>query len=211
MTDSGFLILADISGFTEFVASSELQHGAEVTAALLAVVMQRLAPPLEIQELEGDAVFAVGPDRLVPDGGALPGLLVDSFAAFKERQRQLVRDGDCGCRACRGVAGLSLKLVVHHGSFVRQVVRGRPRLAGPAVILVHRLLKNPLDAGAYLLVTAPALRRIGAGAIAGPVRRHRLSYPHLGEVSCVVLDLEGMDRVEHAALAEPAHAALQTA
>jgi hypothetical protein len=207
VTDSGFLVLADISGFTAFVASSELEHGAEVTADLLAIVMQRLAPPLEIQELEGDAVFAVGSDRLVPDGGALPGLLVDSFAAFKERQRQLVQENDCDCRACQGIPGLSLKLVAHHGSFVRQVVRERGRLAGPDVILVHRLLKNPLDADAYLLVTEPALQRIGVRAIRGPVRRHRLSYPHLGEVSCVVLDLEALDRVQDAAHPALAHAA----
>ena len=189
MTDRGFLVLADISGFTRFVTSSELEHGAEVTGALLATVIHRLAPPLEIQELEGDAVFAVGPDRLVPDGGVLPGLLVDSFSAFKERQRQLVQENDCECRACSGVSSLNLKLVAHHGPFVRQSIGGRGRLAGPDVILVHRLLKNPLGADAYLLLTEPALRRIGDIAVGHEVQRHRLSYPHLGDVSCVVVVL----------------------
>ena len=40
---------------------AELEHGAQVTGVLLAGVMEALAPPLEIQELEGDAVFALAP------------------------------------------------------------------------------------------------------------------------------------------------------
>jgi hypothetical protein len=204
MTDQGFLVLADISGFTAFVTSTELEHGAEVTGALLDTVIQRLAPPLEVQELEGDAVFAVGPDRLVPDGALLPGVLLDSFRAFKERQRELAGDGDCRCRACAGVSDLSLKLVTHHGAFVRQTIGGRDRLAGPDVILVHQLLKNPLGADGYLLLTETALRRVGDLAGEHEVQRHRLSYPHLGDVSCVVMVLEPPAR---AALAQVARAA----
>src|SRR2546425_13187994 len=61
--ESGFLALADISGFTAFVTATELEHGAEVTGALLAGGMEGLSPPMEIQELEGDAGFALGPDH----------------------------------------------------------------------------------------------------------------------------------------------------
>src|SRR5712691_3440769 len=75
--EAGFLILADISGFTAFVAGTELEHGAQVTGVLLEAVMRRLAPPLEIQELEGDAVFAIGDDGALPDGSVLPALLAD--------------------------------------------------------------------------------------------------------------------------------------
>src|SRR5262249_9556538 len=64
-TEGGFLVLADISGFTAFVTATELEHGAQVTGVLLETVMGQLSPPLEIQELEGDAVFALGPDRIL--------------------------------------------------------------------------------------------------------------------------------------------------
>src|SRR3989442_14624953 len=84
--EEGFLILADISGFTAFVAGTELEHGAQVTGVLLEAVMRRLAPPLEIQELEGDAVFAIGADGALPDGSVLPALLADAFGVFKEEQ-----------------------------------------------------------------------------------------------------------------------------
>src|SRR3989442_5286583 len=99
MSDEGFLILADISGFTAFVTATELQHGAEITGALLEAVMHRLAPPLEIQELEGDAVFAIGSDGAMADGSVLPALLADAFAVFKAEQRKLAGDENVACRA----------------------------------------------------------------------------------------------------------------
>src|SRR5216117_3157953 len=116
--EAGFLILADISGFTAFVAGTELEHGALVTGVLLEAVMRRLSPPLEIQELEGDAVFAIGADGALPDGSVLPALLADAFAVFKEEQRKLAGDDSCSCRACSDIPRLDLKLVVHHGHFV---------------------------------------------------------------------------------------------
>src|SRR5436309_15896391 len=88
-SEAGFLILADISGFTAFIAGTELEHGAQVTGVLLEAVMHRLAPPLEIQELEGDAVFDIGPDGVLPDGSALTALLADAYAVVKEEKRTL--------------------------------------------------------------------------------------------------------------------------
>ena len=193
-SDEGFLILADISGFNAFVTRTELEHGAEVTGMLLEAVMRRLSPPLEIQELEGDAVFALGPDRLVPDGRVVPAVLIDAFVAFREEQRRMTDEGGCDCRACCAVPDLDLKLIGHHGRFIRQRIGGRSRVAGSDVILIHRLVKNSIDGGAYLLLTEPALERIGVDPLASGMRRQLLSYPYLGEVPCFVADLDQMPR-----------------
>lgn len=188
--EDGFLVLADISGFTAFVTSTELEHGAQITGLLLETVMDRLAPPLEIQELEGDAVFALGPDRLVPDGGAVPGLLSGAFAAFTEEQRRLAGEPGCECGACRRTSRLSLKLIAHYGRFVRQHVGGRPRVTGPDVVLAHRLLKVPVGARAYLLLTAPALVRAGLDPAATGMRGQSVNAPPFAPVACFVADLE---------------------
>src|SRR2546428_13125319 len=83
MAERGFLVLADISGFTQFVAGSELEHGPPIIADLLEVVIDRLAPPLKVQEVEGDAVFAFGLDgAIVPATTALD-VVDDAFVAFK--------------------------------------------------------------------------------------------------------------------------------
>ena len=34
-TDHGFLVLADVSGFTAFVTTTELEHGSDIIATLL--------------------------------------------------------------------------------------------------------------------------------------------------------------------------------
>ncbi|MBI4637607.1 MAG: DUF2652 domain-containing protein [Candidatus Rokubacteria bacterium] len=192
LAEHGFLVLADISGFTAFVTGTELEHGAEITGVLLESVMRRLAPPLEIQELEGDAVFAIGADRMIADGSALPTVLTGAFVAFKEAQRRLAGDPSCACGACRSVPDLDLKVIVHHGRFVRQVVGGRARVAGPDVILAHRLLKNPVGAAAYLLLTESALERAGVDPFTSGLRRHLVSYPYLGDVPCFVADPESL-------------------
>ncbi|TMQ26269.1 MAG: hypothetical protein E6K82_04885 [Candidatus Rokuibacteriota bacterium] len=88
-------MLADISGFTAFVAATELEHGPPIIAELLGEVMGQLSPPLEIQEVEGDAVFALGPDRALVPPAILLDVLEDAVVAFRNRQQELqANDGD---------------------------------------------------------------------------------------------------------------------
>jgi hypothetical protein len=195
---SGFVVLADISGFTAFVTATELEHGAEVTGTLLADVMEALSPPLEIQELEGDAVFALGPDDVPGRDRSLLEAFGRAFVAFKRRQRELALDTSCACRACRGVLVLSLKLIVHHGSFLRQIVGGRSRVAGPDIILAHRFLKNDVEPVTYVLFTGAAVDRIGIDPVATGMRRYRGAYAHFGEVDCFVVSLDRFDRGDEA-------------
>ena len=82
--ERGVLVLADISGFTAFVTAVELEHGPQIIGALLEAVMRRLAPPLEIQEIEGDAVFALGPEGALAPPAQLLDVFDSAFAAFKE-------------------------------------------------------------------------------------------------------------------------------
>ena len=158
-TQAGILVLADISGFTAFLTATELEHGPQIIGALLEAVMKRLSPPLEIQEIEGDAVFAVGPDGTLPSPPRLLDVLDSAFVAFRELQRGFVADESCPCGACRGVDKLDLKVIAHHGRFVRHTVGGRAQIAGVDVVLAHRLLKNGVRGSrAYVLLTDALLR-----------------------------------------------------
>ena len=188
-TEDGVLVLADISGFTEFVAGTELEHGPPIIAELLERVMDKLAPLLEIQEVEGDAVFALAADRAIAPRTALLDALDQAFAAFKARQREFQADESCDCVACRNVGSLDLKIVAHHGRFLRQLVGGRGQVAGSDVILAHRLLKNGLGPKrAYLLLTQAALEWVGLDPAAAALTPHVERYEHLGDVRCFVWD-----------------------
>ncbi len=185
----GFLVLADISGFTAFVTTTELEHGPPIIAALLEEVIERIAPPLEIQELEGDAVFALGLDGTVVPPGALLDVLSAGFAGFRSRQRELQADESCSCNACRGVGRLRLKMICHHGRFLRQTVGGRLQAAGADVILAHRLLKNGLPRRVdYALLTRSALRSMGIDPSRAGLLAHTEPDEHFGDVECFVAD-----------------------
>jgi hypothetical protein len=191
-THDGILVLADISGFTAFVTATELEHGPALIAELLEAVMGRLSPPLDIQEVEGDAVFAIGIDQSLGRHTALLDLLESAFAAFRERRQQLAADESCTCHACRSVGSLDLKIVVHHGRFLRQMVGSRSQAAGVSVLLVHRLLKNGLEGKhAYILLTEDAVRWAEVNPARAGLVAHTEHYEHFGAVRYFVTDLTG--------------------
>jgi hypothetical protein len=191
LAQDGTLVLADISGFTAFVTATELEHGPQIIGALLEAVMGRLSPPLDIQEVEGDAVFAVGPDGTLAQPGRLLAVFDEAFVAFKALQRELAEDESCSCGACRRVESLDLKIVAHHGRFLRQQVGGRAQVAGADVILAHRLLKNGVtDTRAYLLLTAAMLEWLGIDPSEAGLAARVESYEHLGDVRCFVRALD---------------------
>ena len=202
LTQDGPLVLADISGFTAFVTATELEHAPQIIGALLEAVMRRLSPPLEIQEVEGDAVFALAAEGALPVPGRLLDVFDEAFAAFKQVQRELAADESCACGACRSVESLDLKIVAHHGRFLRHAVGGRAQVAGADVILAHRLLKNGVDdRRAYLLLTDALRAWLGADPHRDGLAERIESYEHLGEVRCFVRDFATADVLEAATAA----------
>lgn len=193
--ERGFLVLADISGFTAFVTTTELEHGPPIIAELLEAVIERLAPPLAVQEVEGDAVFAFALDDTLVPAASLLDVVDDAFAAFNERRRRLAADESCGCRACRSVGSLDLKVIAHHGRFLRQTIAGRAQLSGTAVILAHRLLKNGLARTGYLLLTEAALAQMDIEATDAGFVPQSERYEHLGEVRCFVGEPRALARL----------------
>jgi uncharacterized protein DUF2652 len=194
--EDGILVLADISGFTAFVTTTELEHAPPIIAALLEEVMDRLAPPLEIQEVEGDAVFALGPDRAIVPPARLLDVLDSAFAAFRTRQRTMQDGETCECGACQNIWRLDLKIVAHHGRFLRQTVGRHGQVAGKDVILAHRLLKNRLGRRhAYLLLTDAALDWLRLDPARAGLMPHTERYDHLGDIRCYVRDLGASRRV----------------
>jgi hypothetical protein len=183
----GFLVLADISGFTEFVTATEIEHGPAIIAELLEEVIARIAPPLAVQGVEGDAVFALGTDGTLLPPASLLAVLDAGFAGFRRRQRALAADDSCTCGACRSIERLRLKAIGHWGTFVQQTVGGRPHTAGADVILAHRLLKNGVARTAdYALLTRPAIERMAVDPATHGFVPHVERYDHFGDVECFV-------------------------
>ena len=50
--ESGILLIADISGYTKFLASYELEHAQDSLRSLLNLIIEHTRPPLVISRLE---------------------------------------------------------------------------------------------------------------------------------------------------------------
>ena len=187
----GYLIMADIAGYTAFFAGTELEHAQGIIEELTSLIRERLAPPLRFVKLEGDAVFCYADSFAFDDGERLLELLEVCYCDFSDRLFDMARSSTCGCDACAAIDTLDLKFVAHYGVFIVQHDAGVEDLAGPDVILVHRLLKNGIteETGcrAYAFFTEACLQRLPPSL---KLPKHSETYESLGETAGGIHDLK---------------------
>jgi uncharacterized protein YndB with AHSA1/START domain len=189
--EQGYLVLADISGYTGYLAATELEHANGILRDLIEQVVVGLAPPLELAGVEGDAVFAYGPVDRLSRGETLLEVIETAYAGFCDRREVMQARTTCACNACRHIDMLDLKFITHCGGYVRQELGGRHTPVGSDVTLAHRLLKNGVSAETgwrgYALFTGQALEQLGVE----PAGLHRRAeqYEHLGEIPTASFDL----------------------
>lgn len=197
------LLIADISGYTGYLADAELDHAQDILADLMSTVGGALRPMFRLAKLEGDAAFAWAATEAI-DGSALQDLVEGCYVTFRRRLRDIKQASICDCNACVLIPNLDLKFVVHHGTVVRQRIMGREELAGSDVIVTHRLLKNSvvetLGLPAYAIYTAACAAAMGlTDPEAAGLRRHAESYEHVAEVELWVRDLHAVWEAREAA------------
>ncbi|MBM4425332.1 MAG: DUF2652 domain-containing protein [Chloroflexi bacterium] len=192
-TQHGYLVLADITGYTSYLAGVELDHAEEILTDLLEAIVTRFKTLLTIAKLEGDAVFAYVVESKVERGETLLELVEDTYAAFRARVDAIHRRTTCECKACKAIPTLDLKFIVHHGNFIVQSVAGMSEMAGTDVNLIHRLLKNHVGEAtgwrAYALFTAASLDHTGISVLDLDPHRQIETYEHIGAVETFSLDL----------------------
>jgi uncharacterized protein YndB with AHSA1/START domain len=187
------LVIADISGYTSYLAGVEIDHAQDVLADLISTVVTTLRPTLRLAKLEGDAAFCFAPADTL-DGSLLLDTIERCYFGFRRRRRDVRQATSCECNACSRIPDLNLKFVAHHGVVVRRKMLGQEELVGSDVIVVHRLLKN--DVAERLGVAAYALfseQLVGAMEVEPEVigmRAFDAEYPDVGRISAWIHDLE---------------------
>jgi len=197
-------ILADISGYTAFLANVGAAHGAQLErghapaayplmTTLLDSIVQNLAPPFVLEKLEGDAVFAFADDgSLDVRGEALLACLAGCYRSFRDHIERTEQALTCSCDACVSVSGLDLKFALHHGSYVAQSIAGSTELLGPDVTVAHRMLKNEVTEvtswRAYALLSKAVTDHLDIPATGG--RWMVLDYEHIEPLEAYVFPLK---------------------
>ncbi len=196
-----YLLLADISGYTGFMAGVEQDHGVDfsegipaayaVLGGLLDAVIAGVEPDFALVKLEGDAVFAAAPAaRLDGQGGRVLEQLGATYRAFVDSRTRAIPANDHVCTSCPAVAHLDLKVVLHRGQAVRQAVGSGSDLLGPAVTVAHRLLKNTvrerIGYRPYLFLTDAAATALGMSQVG---LAHVEEYPDAGRIQGRIVEL----------------------
>jgi len=186
-------LIADISGYTGYLADVELDHAQDILADLLGAVVTALRPNFRLAKLEGDAAFTFATAEKV-DGSMLLDAIERCYFGFRRRRRDVRQATSCGCGACVRIPDLDLKFVVHHGSAIHHKVAGRRELLGSDVIVAHRLLKNEvverLAMSAYALISQKCIDASDIDPAALGMREHTETYDRIGDVPAWAHDLE---------------------
>ena len=169
MSENGFLLIADISGYTEFIKLHNLakkpvfgaalaknfeSHASIIVADLLETVIDEVEPSLKLNKLEGDAAFFFSNGKIgSTSGDEIVEVMAKANSAFNKKLSDLAFVQACGCEPCTQSKNLRLKICAHKGNFSLNKIRNFEELSGEDVILTHRMLKNDINSSEYWLVT----------------------------------------------------------
>ena len=192
-SQDGFLLIADITGYTAFLRESELEHAKDSLRSLLDLLIQNTKPPLIISRLEGDAVISYAPEGSFLQGQTLVELIESTYVEFRRALDLMVLNTTCNCLACRNIANLDLKFFVHYGTFALEPLPSYTELIGNDVNLIHRLTKNSVKEKtgmhAYVLYTKVALEHLAMPGLFDELISQVESYEDVGEVMVYLLDM----------------------
>jgi hypothetical protein len=150
--EPALLFVPDISGFTQFVKTTEIAHSRHIIEELLEKLIAANDIGLQVSEVEGDAIlfYRFGAP---PSAEAFFQQVQKMFAGFHGHLRLYETQRLCQCGACVSAHGLTLKIVAHYGQIAQSRIREHVKLFGQDVITVHRLLKNDIPHHEYALFT----------------------------------------------------------
>lgn len=201
MANKGYFIITDISGYTEFLTKSEIDHAHETLQNLFNVQLENIKFPLKISGFRGDAIFIYTPEACFVNPQSFLETLENLYIVFSDTLRQMVFNTTCDCRACKNIKSLDLKMVIHYGEYLVQKIADREELLGADVIVPHRMLKNHVieqtGIHSYALFSEAAANALDLQKLCDPLVAYEEEYEHIGEVNMLVHDLKSAwDREE---------------
>ena len=194
MAERGYLVIADITGYTGFLSDSELEHAEDSLKDLLDLLIEQTKPPLVISRLEGDAVISYAPQASFLQGQTMVEIVENTYVSFREARQRMRLNTSCSCNACQNIPNLDLKFFIHHGSYMLQEVGKYTELVGNDVNVAHRLLKNHIreetGVAAYAAYTQAAVDALGIQEFVEEMSGHTEAFPDVGEVTLHIQNLE---------------------
>jgi hypothetical protein len=193
MANKGYFIITDISGYTEYLTGSELDHANEILQSLFDAQLKAVRHPFLISGFRGDAIFMYVPETNFVQSQSFIEALENFYIVFADTLQQMQYNTTCTCRACKNMSILDLKMCTHYGEYLIQKLGDREELLGADVIVPHRMLKNHVieqtGIKSYALFSDVAAQKLNLTEYCEKIVSHSEIYEHLGEVPMCVHDL----------------------
>jgi hypothetical protein len=192
MLQNATIMIPDISGYTDFLTKTELEHSSHIINELLDLLVECNNIELTLLEVEGDALLFYrkgDPIELNP----LIQQCLSMFDKFHKHIGIIERDTICQCGACQTASNLSLKFIIHHGAVKELMVSGFKKASGIDMVIAHRLLKNRIGSSEYILITKNYLNNLGEKQPATDLTWQfgNEEYPAIGKVEYEYALLDG--------------------
>jgi hypothetical protein len=143
--------MPDISGFSNFVNDTEIEHSIHIIAELLELLLDNNPLELQLVEIEGDALFMFS--TKIPSYEELMQQTETMLEKFHRHTKEYDTKRICTCGSCKTTIDLDLKFLVHCGELTMIKVKKIIKPYGREVIQIHRLLKNQVPVQEYILFT----------------------------------------------------------
>jgi hypothetical protein len=188
------ICIPDISGFTEFMSSTDIELSSKVIPSLLNKIIYSNEIDLKVSEIEGDAVLFYRTGKL-PKFADLINQCRFFYTEFYAQLEKLQRDYRHDVEGEPIPDVLGLKIVLHYGQEITAIPIGKNiKLMGEDVIMAHRLLKNHVPLEEYILISQKVLDEYKDEEIErnfgwGTLREVETKYEHLGKISYGYINL----------------------
>lgn len=185
--EKAFIFIPDISGFSKFIAESEIVQSQLIIAELLEVIIDSNELGFKVSEIEGDAVlfYRFGPP---PSREEIIEQSRKTFAAFHKHLFGFFQNKISMCEASQTAHNLTLKIIGTYGNLSTIKIKQHEKLIGKELITAHRLLKNDIPTPEYLLLTDSFLAAT-AESDAYQLNEGRCTYEDVGEIGFCWYDL----------------------
>ena len=171
---TGFLLIADISGYTPFIKNHSMRkkpligkkiadfwdsHADKLINTLLEEIIENFEPVMKFNKLEGDAALFFLEE--LNGENQIQGIydkMLTTREKFNSKVNSLQFVQSCPCDPCQQSKNLKLKMFLHKGFFHQTEIRNNQELSGEALIFIHRMLKNKIKSSEYFLFSEAVLK-----------------------------------------------------
>jgi uncharacterized protein YndB with AHSA1/START domain len=210
MSQKGYLVAANISGYEEFLTKAELEHAQSIVNDLLNTIIDDIRDPLILSKLEGNSIFLYSPEGSFVQGQTLLEAIESLYCTFSRTLETMSRNTVCPCKACQLMSELDLKFLMHFGTFSLTEIDGQHDLMGRDVMILRELIKSPISDAAgnngYVFVTDPCANAMGLNRSTDRMKTYSATFEKLGEVTGSIHDLHAVweyQREQHRIMVKP--------